>query len=90
MHYSMIDLDLVGFILRSRNRKVVIESLTAGPKNSRNIADETGIPRRSVTKAVKELKDASLVVGSRKEYNVTDEGLKVINCINERGRHLDG
>ena len=85
----MIGLDLLSFVLISKNRKSVLELLIVGPKNSRNIADETGIPRRSVTKAIKELKDLELIAGSRKEYKITDEGLKVINCINERGRHLD-
>jgi len=85
----MIDdfFSVVGYVLASKNRKLVLEGLQECAGTSAEIATKQDMPQRSVAKAVNELKKPGLIESiteNGRKYRITTEGLEVIRSIQDR------
>ena len=85
----MIDdfFSVVGYVLASKNRKLVLEGLQESAGTSAEIATKQDMPQRSVAKAVNELKKVGLVepiTENGRKYKITTDGLEVIESIQDR------
>lgn len=88
----MIDdfFSVVGYVLASKNRRLVLEALREYDMTSAEIAAKKDMPQRSVAKAVKELKKVGLVepiTDNGRKYRATTDGLEVIASIQDRGQY---
>ena len=70
------------------NRRAIIELLGAGERSVREIADALPISRPAVSRHLRLLKDAGLVVeqplGTRRIYRLHDEGVAAVQAYLER------
>ncbi len=85
----MIDnfFSVAGYVLASKNRRLVLEALQECAGTSAEVATKHDIPQRSVTKAVKELKKVGLVESiteNGRKYRINTDGLEVIESIQDR------
>ncbi len=85
----MIDefFSVLGYVLASKNRKLVLEGLQECAGTSAEIATKQDMPQRSATKAVNELKKVGLVESiteNGRMYRITTDGLEVIESIQDR------
>lgn len=66
------------------NRRAIIELLRPGGRSVREIADELPISRPAVSRHLRLLKDAGLVVeeprGTRRVYRLHDEGVEAVRA----------
>ncbi|SMO54035.1 winged helix-turn-helix domain-containing protein [Halorubrum cibi] len=78
------DWDQIGFIISSKYRTAVLEQLVESPSTPSSIASRTGLPITHVSRALRSLRDRSLV-----ELLVSKEKRKGrIYGVTERGQHL--
>lgn len=75
---------IAGYVLCSKNRRLVLEALLAGPKTTAEIANEYDASKRSILYAINDLKNKELVTGSRQGYSITENGQEIITSINNR------
>src|SRR5512132_1375630 len=76
------------------NRRAIVEQLRAGDRSVRELADALPISRPAVSRHLRLLKDAGLVVdraeGTRRLYRLHDEGVEAVRAYLEgvwgRGR----
>ena len=80
----MIDLNNVGFVLASKYRKIIMESLLDSNKTIKEISDECDVGKRLLYAPAKSLRDYGLVVKKERTYAINDEGAEVINFIHEK------
>ena len=70
------------------NRRAIVELLGAGERSVREIADALPISRPAVSRHLRLLKDAGLVVeqplGTRRIYRLHDEGVAAVQAYLER------
>lgn len=90
------DWDIIGFIISSDYRIVVLRRLAEGPATPSQIASDAGIGIAHVSRALKELRDRGLVEllvpENRKKgrvYGITSEGTEIWSEI-ESQNLIDG
>lgn len=70
------------------NRRAIVELLRGGDRSVRELADELPISRPAVSKHLRLLKDAGLVVdeprGTRRLYRLHDEGVEAVRAYLEQ------
>ena len=70
------------------NRRAIVEQLRAGDRSVQELADALPISRPAVSRHLKLLKDAGLVVeeprGARRIYRLHDEGVRAVRDYLER------
>lgn len=68
--------------LGDANRRLILEILGRGPRSVREIADQLPVSRPAVSRHLRLLKDAGLVVdqadGTRRVYALHDEGVEAV------------
>jgi DNA-binding transcriptional ArsR family regulator len=66
------------------NRRAIVEQLRAGDRSVRELADALPISRPAVSRHLRLLKDAGLVVdraeGTRRLYRLHDEGVEAVRA----------
>jgi DNA-binding transcriptional ArsR family regulator len=66
------------------NRRAIVELLGAGPRSVRDLADGLPISRPAVSRHLRLLKEAGLVVeephGTRRIYRLHDEGVEAVEA----------
>jgi DNA-binding transcriptional ArsR family regulator len=70
------------------NRRAIVELLGAGDRSVRELADDLPISRPAVSRHLRLLKEAGLVVeeprGTRRIYRLHDEGVEAVRAYLER------
>ena len=70
------------------HRRAIVESLVAGAKSVREIADELPISRPAVSRHLRLLREAGLVQGraegTRRIYSLDDEGVEAVTAYLEQ------
>jgi len=70
------------------NRRAIVEQLRGGDRSVRELADALPISRPAVSRHLRLLKDAGLVVdraeGTRRLYRLHDEGVEAVRAYLER------
>ncbi|ELZ46321.1 hypothetical protein C464_10918 [Halorubrum coriense DSM 10284] len=86
------DWDQIGFIISSKYRTAVLEQLVDGPSIPSSIASRTSLPITHVSRALRSLRERSLVellVSKEKRkgriYGVTEEGKRLWERIEAEG-----
>jgi DNA-binding MarR family transcriptional regulator len=84
--------DLIGFVISSKYRIAVLETLSASPSTPSSIASETGLPITHISRALRGLRERSLVellVSKHKKkgriYGITEEGRHLWTRIEAEG-----
>jgi DNA-binding MarR family transcriptional regulator len=84
--------DEIGFVISSKYRIKVLETLSTGPSIPSTIASETGIPITHVSRALRVLRERSLVellVSKHKKkgriYGMTEHGQRLWERIEAEG-----
>jgi DNA-binding MarR family transcriptional regulator len=84
--------DVIGFVISSKYRIAVLETLSMGPTIPSSIASETELPITHVSRALRALRDRSLVEllvsNHRKKgriYGLTDRGRRLWQRIEAEG-----
>lgn len=84
--------DVIGFVISSKYRIAVLETLSTGPTIPSSIASETGLPITHVSRALRSLRDRSLVellVSKHKKkgriYGMTERGQRLWKQIETEG-----
>lgn len=80
--------DLVSYVIRSRYRRKVLETLERGPKTPTGIASKTGIRATHISRTLKELESKELVKEITKVYRgkifqMTSAGEDVLDLLNK-------
>jgi DNA-binding transcriptional ArsR family regulator len=74
--------------LADPHRRAILELLRAGPRSVREIADEMPITRPAVSRHLRLLKEAGLVLssadGTRRLYELHDEGVEAVRAYLEQ------
>jgi DNA-binding transcriptional ArsR family regulator len=70
--------------LGDHNRRAIVELLSGGDRSVQELADELPISRPAVSRHLRLLKDAGLVVdrpeGTRRLYSLRDEGVDAVRA----------
>lgn len=84
--------DEIGFVISSKYRIAVLETLSTGPSIPSSIASETGLPITHVSRALRALRERSLVellVSKQKKkgriYGMTEYGQRLWKRIETEG-----
>lgn len=77
--------ELLGYVVISKYRKSVLEVLAEGPKTIDEIVNELDVKKRPIKKATNELKSIGLIDENNEEFSITERGMKVRDCANNRG-----
>lgn len=84
--------DVIGFVISSKYRVAVLETLSEGPTIPSSIASETGLPITHVSRALRALRERSLVellVSKHKKkgriYGMTERGQRLWKRIESEG-----
>ena len=77
----MIDLNLVGFVLASKYRRLILEALLKHPMTVSEMAEVYAINKRSLYGPARDLRDHVLVSKNNHVYAITEEGAEVINFV---------
>lgn len=81
---------MLGFVAASNNRKKVLRALKGGDKNSSEISKELGVKTQTISKSLRQLNNAGVIVCIDEEkkknrtYHATDIGIDIITSLDNR------
>lgn len=75
-------IEAINFLIKSENRFSVLSTIDKEPIDTRDLRDETGIPRSTVQRNLNELIDKDWVVRDKGVYRVTPWGSKLVSLTN--------
>lgn len=67
-------IDLVSFVTRAENRVAVLLALASGPQTRRELQEETGIPRATLSRILADFRERDLAAREGHEYGATALG----------------
>lgn len=77
----MLDFNMIGWVIASKYRKLILESLSVNSKSIREISEEYDVKRSSLYGCAKDLKNSGLIFKDGEKYVITAKGLETINNI---------
>ena len=77
----MLDLNMIGWIIASKYRKLILEALSVNSKTITEIYDEYDVKRSSLYVCTGDLKNKGLIFKDGKKWVITAKGLKTINDV---------
>ena len=84
---NMIDLNLIGYVIASKYRKLILEALLEHPMTVSEMVEKYGIKKSTLYASARDLRDYGLISKNKHVYTITKDGVAVINKLHEIRRH---
>jgi predicted transcriptional regulator len=77
----MLDFNMIGWIISSKYRKLILEALSVNSKTITELYEEYDVKRSSLYVCTRDLKNRGLIFKDGKKWVITAKGLETINNV---------